>query len=361
VLGTHLSPTLEEVTTVTNHVSQNLFAEALFKTVGRVALGEGSFDAGARAVQYFLECEKPIDFASLNLVDGSGLSPQNRVTPRATVHLLDLMTRTEVWEVFYQSLPQAASTQGGQHSLRSRMGGTPAANNLRAKTGTISNVSSLSGYVRAANGELLAFSILVNDVPSTWQAKRVEDAIGVRLARFTRAPASLAVTPSAVPEIAASSEVVPDAEAAAMRSVSRPPATTAPARTTGAASTAPGASAPSTARTHRVARGETLDEIARRHGVTVAELQRANPRVQPRRLQVGQTISIPSAASSGSAATPAPSPSSGPAARTHRVGRGDTLDEIARRYGVTVTELQRANPRVQPRRLLVGQTLTIPD
>jgi serine-type D-Ala-D-Ala carboxypeptidase/endopeptidase (penicillin-binding protein 4) len=66
------------------------------------------------------------------------------------------------------------------------MAGTPAAKNLRAKTGTIANVSSLSGYVRAANGELLAFSIFTNGIPSTATAKRTEDAIGVRLARFTR-------------------------------------------------------------------------------------------------------------------------------------------------------------------------------
>jgi D-alanyl-D-alanine carboxypeptidase/D-alanyl-D-alanine-endopeptidase (penicillin-binding protein 4) len=63
---------------------------------------------------------------------------------------------------------------------------TRADRNLVAKTGTLSGVSALSGYVRAANGELLAFSILSNDVASTWRAKRVEDGIGVRLANFTR-------------------------------------------------------------------------------------------------------------------------------------------------------------------------------
>src|SRR5690606_1255741 len=69
VLGTHLSPTLAELTTVTNHVSQNLFAEAMFKTVGRVALGDGSFAGGARAVQYFLECERPLDFTGIQILD----------------------------------------------------------------------------------------------------------------------------------------------------------------------------------------------------------------------------------------------------------------------------------------------------
>ena len=66
------------------------------------------------------------------------------------------------------------------------MAGTAAAGNLRAKTGTIRGVSSLSGYVSTADGERLAFSFIANDVPDTGRAKRVEDAVGVRLARFRR-------------------------------------------------------------------------------------------------------------------------------------------------------------------------------
>jgi serine-type D-Ala-D-Ala carboxypeptidase/endopeptidase (penicillin-binding protein 4) len=295
VLGSHLSPPLAEIAAVTNHVSQNLFAEALFKTVGRVALGEGSFLSGSRAVQYFLECEQPVDFSTLNFVDGSGLSPLNRLTARATIHLLDLMTRTDVWETFYASLPEAASPEGGRHSLRGRMGGTPAGRNLRAKTGTISNVSSLSGYVRAANGELLAFGIFVNDVPSTWQAKRMEDAIGARLARFSRATEAEPVEPApeADPEQPAGTEAETGAEAARRPEPSGPErARPAAAPPVPSASPAPPAVAPAT-RTHRVARGETLDGIARRYGTTVADLQRLNPGVQPRRLQIGQTLRVP--------------------------------------------------------------------
>ena len=288
VLGTHLSPTLEEVAAVTNHVSHNLFAEAMFKTVGRIALGEGTFEAGARAVQYFLECERPIDFASIQIVDGSGLSPLNRVTARLTIHLLDLMRRTDVWETFHESLPEAASPQGGSHSLRNRMGGTPAAMNLRAKTGTIAGVSSLSGYVEAENGEMLAFSIYANDLPSSNQMKRTEDAIGALLAGFTR-PAPQP------PELFAAD---PDAGAAAPDNVSVPSPTedrsgsdAPPIDAEPAVAAPPAATA---VRTHRVTSGETLDGIARRYDLTVAELQAANPRIQPRRLQIGHTLTIPS-------------------------------------------------------------------
>ncbi|MQA90320.1 MAG: D-alanyl-D-alanine carboxypeptidase/D-alanyl-D-alanine-endopeptidase [Gemmatimonas sp.] len=281
VLGTHLSPTLAEVATVTNHISQNLFAEAMFKTVGRVALGEGSFEGGAKAVQYFLECERPVDFSGVRFVDGSGLSPLNRVTARSTIHLLDLMTRTDVWEPFFHSLPLAASPNG-DHSLRSRMGGTAAARNLRAKTGTISNVSSLSGYVRAANGEFLAFSIIGNEVPSTWQAKRVEDQIGARLARFDRPLEPAAAEVTVVEESRATNE-----PAATEETVQ---GSIAPGEPTGQDQAEP---EEPTARTHRVNRGDTLDAIARRYGTTVEELERLNPDVQPRRLLLGQLIKVP--------------------------------------------------------------------
>jgi serine-type D-Ala-D-Ala carboxypeptidase/endopeptidase (penicillin-binding protein 4) len=286
VVGTHLSPPLSEVVTVTNHISQNLYAEALFKTVGRVALGEGSFTGGARAVQYFLECEKPMDGTGVRFVDGSGLSPLNRVTARSTIHLLDLMTRTDVWDAFYASLPEAANPEGGRHSLRGRMGGTPAARNLRAKTGTISNVSSLSGYVQAANGERLAFSIYVNDVAATWQAKRVEDAIGSRLAGFSRpvdAPRAAQAETADPAEATAPDPAEPDqGTPETPTAVARPEQPAEPARP-----------APAAQRTHRVSSGETLDGIARRYGTTVAEIQRLNPNVEPRRIRPGQAIRIP--------------------------------------------------------------------
>jgi D-alanyl-D-alanine carboxypeptidase/D-alanyl-D-alanine-endopeptidase (penicillin-binding protein 4) len=63
---------------------------------------------------------------------------------------------------------------------------TPAADNLRAKTGTIRGVSALSGVVQSSDGERLVFSVLVNGASSTSVAKRIENDIGVRLASFSR-------------------------------------------------------------------------------------------------------------------------------------------------------------------------------
>jgi len=279
VLAVHMSPPLTDLISVTNHVSQNLFAEALLKTVGRVALGEGTFDAGSRAIRYFLECEAGADSTALAIVDGSGLSPLNRVTARKTIELLDVMTRNEHWEAFYTSLPEAGRPR--PRGLM-RMTGSPAVGNLRAKTGTIHTVSALSGYVRSRDGEMIAFSILANGLPrSTWLAKRIEDQIGVRLAEFRRGEAA----PFQVAEAGRR-----DGEAQG----TAPAATAAPAPTQPAAQQqAQPRQQAAAARTHRVRPGDTLDGIARRNGTTVSAIERMNPGLNPRRIQPGQTIRLP--------------------------------------------------------------------
>ncbi|HET6232439.1 MAG TPA: D-alanyl-D-alanine carboxypeptidase/D-alanyl-D-alanine-endopeptidase [Longimicrobiaceae bacterium] len=180
IVATHLSPPLRDIASVTNHVSHNLFADAQLKTAGRAAGGKGSFDAGFRAVRKLL-AQAGADTAAVRMHDGSGLSRLDRVTARTTVQLLSFMSRGPLADVYLASLPGAAEKGGLK-----RMYGTAAAGNLRAKTGTIHGVSSLSGYVTSAGGERLAFSIIGNDLPDTHRAKRVEDEIGVRLAEFRR-------------------------------------------------------------------------------------------------------------------------------------------------------------------------------
>lgn len=181
VVALHLSPTMKALARVTNHVSHNLFADAMLRAAGRAAVGDGTFEGGERALRHMLERLAGEGVAGFRAVDGSGLSSLNRASPRAVVHLLAAMAASSAWEPYRESLPEAGSARG----LR-RMYGTAAAGNLRAKTGTIRGVSALSGYVRAADGERLVFSILANGVPSTTRQKRSEDAIGARLAAFRR-------------------------------------------------------------------------------------------------------------------------------------------------------------------------------
>jgi serine-type D-Ala-D-Ala carboxypeptidase/endopeptidase (penicillin-binding protein 4) len=279
VLGVHLSPPLSELVHLTNQVSQNMYAEALLKTVGRVVMGEGSAAAGARAVQFMLECEADLGQNALRMVDGSGLSRLNAVTPRATVQLLEYMSRSEQREAFDYSLPEAAAPGSLRHSLRNRLGLTPAARNLRAKTGTINRVSSLAGYVNSASGERIAFVIFVNETPSTAIAKRIEDAVGIRLATFDRPPLPTRLA---------------QADPAPARDTPAGPATEVAAEPRAVAPSEPAPQAPEPeVREHTIRQGETLDAISRRYGTSVRELERLNPGLNPRRLQLGQRVRIP--------------------------------------------------------------------
>jgi LysM repeat protein len=333
VLAVHNSPPLLEILEVVNKDSHNLFAEQVLRAVGRVATGQGSVEGGVRAIAHMLDegsgDETPDGF---ELFDGSGLSPLNRASARAFIELLAFMQKSPMWPSFWFTLPEAGARDG----LR-RMAGTPAAHNLRAKTGTINRVSALSGYVRAGNGEQLAFSIVSNNVPSTWRAKRVEDAIGARLASFTRPTAGSA---DALPVIEANKP---------------PPArvdTPAPASTRDSARTASSAAAG----THAVRRGETLEGIARRYGVSVDAILAANPGLEPRRMQAGTTIRLP-----GTNGAAPERQLSAPAARQteYTIRSGDTLDAIAKQHGTTVDALRRANPGLDPRRLIPGRKIRL--
>lgn len=252
ILATHLSPPLRDYLAVVNKKSNNLYAELLFRTMGKVRGGSGDPTTSARVVATSLT-GMGVDTAGVVQVDGSGLAAENRVRAATLVQVLTRMASSEHWTDFWATLPEA----GNRRELP-RMYRTAAAGNLRAKTGTIEGVSALSGVVQSQDGERLAFSILVNGTPSTNRAKRVEDDVGVRLASFTRGAGAL--PPTRVTQL----------PPPPIPTDSGPPAR------------------------HRVARGESMDGIARRYGVTLEELMRANPTVEPRRLLPGSALVIPS-------------------------------------------------------------------
>ena len=102
--------------------------------------------------------EAGVNASPLSLNDGSGLSRNDMVTAEATLQLLTYMRRHRYATAFRDALPIA----GVDGTLKNRMKGTVAENNLRAKTGTLSSASSLSGFVTTAAGEELVFSIMVN-------------------------------------------------------------------------------------------------------------------------------------------------------------------------------------------------------
>jgi D-alanyl-D-alanine carboxypeptidase/D-alanyl-D-alanine-endopeptidase (penicillin-binding protein 4) len=117
------------------------------------------------------------------LVDGSGLSRRDVLAADTLLTVLVRMYDAAGMSPWMTALPVA----GVDGTLAARMKGTPAENNVRAKTGTMSNVRSLTGYVRARDGETFAFVIMVNNFEGTGaQAVAAIDAIAVRLASFSR-------------------------------------------------------------------------------------------------------------------------------------------------------------------------------
>jgi len=182
LLWTHESPPLSEIVKQTLKVSQNLYAETLARTLGLALRGDGSFAAGKTVVEEALR-DMAIENGSYAYVDGSGLSRQNLVSADTIVRIFKFMYRHKYFQQFYDALPIA----GVDGTIGSRMKGTRAENNAHAKTGEIAYVRSLSGYVRTADGEMLAFSMIANNflVPSR-AAEYVQDAAVERLANFTR-------------------------------------------------------------------------------------------------------------------------------------------------------------------------------
>ncbi len=180
VLAKHTSPPLSEMIVRLNKPSDNLAAECLLRAIGLAKSGTGSVAAGRKAVfEWFTSIG--MDTGSLIMMDGSGLSRQDYVTGRNLLALLHHMHGHRHANAFQASLPIA----GVDGTLRNRMKGTPAAGNCRAKTGYVSNVSSLSGYVTTATGEPLVFVILMNNHPCrNAEATAVQDRIVKALASY---------------------------------------------------------------------------------------------------------------------------------------------------------------------------------
>lgn len=181
VLHVHRSQPLSEIVQPVLKDSVNVHAEAVFRLNAPVGALPTN-DAAIAGAQQRLTAWG-LDASSQQLVDGSGLSRRTVVSAGLVMALLRRMHAAGDRSPFYIGLPIA----GVDGSLANRMRATPAQGNLRAKTGTMSNIRSLAGYVTAANGERLAFVILMNNFEGAGtDATAAVDAIAVRLASFSR-------------------------------------------------------------------------------------------------------------------------------------------------------------------------------
>jgi D-alanyl-D-alanine carboxypeptidase/D-alanyl-D-alanine-endopeptidase (penicillin-binding protein 4) len=160
-LARRISAPLVEDLRITAKVSQNLHAELALRAAARARRNVGSFEAGMEEMKTFLS-EAGIDPTDFHLMDGSGLSRLDLVTPAAVVKLLRFMHDSPARDDFLSLLPIGA--QDG--TLSGRFIETAAAGRIHAKTGSLSHVSALSGYIERPAGNWVAFSILVNNYNS---------------------------------------------------------------------------------------------------------------------------------------------------------------------------------------------------
>ena len=191
-IATLQSPPFSLIAAQTLKPSQNLYTELILRTLGKVTpppatttlLAQTSEELGLEAVKSFLKTAG-LSPEALSLDDGSGLSRNDMITAEASVQLLTFMSKHRYAAVFRDALPIA----GVDGTLRNRMKGTAAENNLRAKTGSLSSAASLGGYVTTAAGEKLAFSIMVNNYPRDFDPRSAcIDPIAVLLASFAGKP-----------------------------------------------------------------------------------------------------------------------------------------------------------------------------
>ncbi|MBZ0113942.1 MAG: D-alanyl-D-alanine carboxypeptidase/D-alanyl-D-alanine-endopeptidase [Thermoanaerobaculia bacterium] len=158
---------------VTNKRSQNFYAESIFKLLGAVSCGRGSWTDGKLAIDDILEHRLGIDPTVTRVVDGSGMSRNNRTTAQQITRLLTGMFRHHSGLEFVTSLPFGGEVGG---SLKDRMDEPPYRGNVFAKTGSLNGVSSLSGYAKGKSGRIYAFSILCNNGP-VWRGRNAQDSI----------------------------------------------------------------------------------------------------------------------------------------------------------------------------------------
>ena len=182
LLWVHESPGLPVVLKALLKESINICAETMVRALSLELRGAAEFDRGKEIVKETLQ-QAGIEPDTYLFADGSGLSRRNLQSAESFVRLLSFVRRNSSFHLFYDALAVA----GIDGTLSGRMKGSTAENNVRAKTGTMTGVSSISGYVTTADGEMLAFSMAANNlIAPKGTAESIQDSALIRLTEFSR-------------------------------------------------------------------------------------------------------------------------------------------------------------------------------
>ena len=160
LLAEHQSPPLIRAMEIINKQSLNLHAEMLLRVLGAEFGGAGTDEAGLRVVKDFLAEAGITDDEKIHINDGSGLSRDNLVTPRFQTSLLMFLSTRPYFDLFLNTL----AVSGTDGTLKNRLAYRPVKGVIHAKTGSLGDVASLSGYMTTKSGRNLIFSIFANNV-----------------------------------------------------------------------------------------------------------------------------------------------------------------------------------------------------
>ena len=168
------SPELWKIVNVTNRISNNMYAETILKTIGKVKTGEGSYRASTAALKEILT-EMGVDTYGLTQEDGSGLSRQNYVSPKFFCNYYTVMQKNGIFAEFLNSLPMP----GGPGTLKNVLKNEPSEikDRIHAKSGSLSNVRCYAGYVESGKKHgLIKFAILTNNfaAPTSKMQPKIE-------------------------------------------------------------------------------------------------------------------------------------------------------------------------------------------
>ena len=156
-----ISPPLKDIVYIVNKRSDNLYTEMLLKAVGLKAKGKGDIESGTDAVKEFLQ-KNEIDSNGLIMYDGCGLSRSDAITTKMMVDLLEMLTKKEYFDSFYNSL--AVVGDPADIGFFKSMGrGTEIEKNAHIKSGVITGVRAYSGYLKDKKGRTIVFSLVANN------------------------------------------------------------------------------------------------------------------------------------------------------------------------------------------------------
>ncbi|MBQ1874801.1 MAG: D-alanyl-D-alanine carboxypeptidase/D-alanyl-D-alanine-endopeptidase [Paludibacteraceae bacterium] len=170
VICVHFSPALRDIIRDTNFDSNNMYAEAIARYLGSLHHKHSTArQAAGHLVRYWRNRKMPMGQCVLH--DGCGLAPDNKLTARMVVKLLEHMYRSEYRDDWYASLPVSGESGTLTHFLED----TRLSGRVHAKSGTLTGAKSYAGYIERPNGDLWSFAILISDTQST--SKDIQKAI----------------------------------------------------------------------------------------------------------------------------------------------------------------------------------------